>query len=117
MIQHFMTQNEAQELENAFNMLDKDGSGTVNFVEMCEVLFPNLPDSTYKEMLEYVTNDEKKNRKHRVVQLKDHQIEEIKQDESKSIKTRLAELKELLDSNLISEKEYDEKRLELIKQI
>ena len=68
--------------ENAGSMfasIDKDGSGTVNFVEMCEVLFPNLPDSTYKEMLEYVTNDEKKNRKHRVVQLKDHQIEEIKQ--------------------------------------
>jgi WD40 repeat protein/Ca2+-binding EF-hand superfamily protein len=68
--------------ENAGSMfasIDKDGSGTVNFVEMCEVLFPNLPDSTYKEMLEYVTADEKKNRKHRVVQLKDHQIEEIKQ--------------------------------------
>ena len=68
--------------ENAGSMfasIDKDGSGTVNFVEMCEVLFPNLEKHVYDEMLEYVTSDEKKNRKHREVQLKDHQIEEIKQ--------------------------------------
>ena len=49
--------------ENAGSMfasIDKDGSGTVNFVEMCEVLFPNLEKHVYDEMLNYVTSDEKK---------------------------------------------------------
>ena len=36
MIQHFMTQKEAQELEDAFNMLDKDGSGTLEREELLE---------------------------------------------------------------------------------
>ena len=36
MIQHFMTQNEAQELETAFNILDKDGSGTLSKEELIE---------------------------------------------------------------------------------
>jgi len=31
-----MTQNEAQELEDAFNMLDKDGSGTLEKDELIE---------------------------------------------------------------------------------
>jgi Ca2+-binding EF-hand superfamily protein len=31
-----MTQNEAQDLENAFNMLDKDGSGTLSKEELIE---------------------------------------------------------------------------------
>ena len=36
MIQHFMTQTEAQELEDAFNVLDKDGSGTLDREELIE---------------------------------------------------------------------------------
>ena len=36
MIQHFMTQSEAQELEDAFNLLDKDGSGTLSKEELIE---------------------------------------------------------------------------------
>lgn len=36
MIQHFMTQKESQELEDAFNMLDKDGSGTLSKDELIE---------------------------------------------------------------------------------
>ena len=68
--------------ENAGSMfasIDKDGSGTVNFIEMCQVLFPNLADNVYKEMLDYVTTDEHMNRKHKNIELKSHQIEEIKQ--------------------------------------
>lgn len=45
------------------------------------------------------------------------QNEAGKEDERKSIKARLAELTELLDAKLISEKEYDEKRLDIIKQV
>jgi calcium-dependent protein kinase len=36
MIQHFMSQKEAQELENAFNSLDKDGSGTLTKEELID---------------------------------------------------------------------------------
>ena len=36
MIQHFMTQKEAQELEDAFNLLDKDGSGQLDKEELIE---------------------------------------------------------------------------------
>ena len=36
MIQHFMTQTEAQELEDAFNALDKDGSGTLDRDELIQ---------------------------------------------------------------------------------
>uniref|UniRef100_A0A7S3CKP9 EF-hand domain-containing protein n=1 Tax=Strombidium rassoulzadegani TaxID=1082188 RepID=A0A7S3CKP9_9SPIT len=36
MIQHFMTQKEAQELEDAFNSLDKDGSGALSKEELIE---------------------------------------------------------------------------------
>jgi len=36
MIQHFMTQKESQDLENAFLMLDKDGSGTLSKEELIE---------------------------------------------------------------------------------
>lgn len=36
MIQHFMSQKEAQELEDAFNMLDKDGSGRLDKEELIE---------------------------------------------------------------------------------
>lgn len=36
MIQHFMTQKEAQELEDAFNLLDKDGSGQLDKDELME---------------------------------------------------------------------------------
>ena len=36
MIQHFMSQKEAQELEDAFNRLDKDGSGTLSKEELIE---------------------------------------------------------------------------------
>jgi Ca2+-binding EF-hand superfamily protein len=36
MIQHFMTAKESQELEDAFNMLDKDGSGTLSREELLQ---------------------------------------------------------------------------------
>jgi len=36
MIQHFMSQKEAQELEDAFNLLDKDGSGSLDKEELIE---------------------------------------------------------------------------------
>lgn len=36
MIQHFMTQREAQELNDAFNQLDTDGSGTLSKEELLE---------------------------------------------------------------------------------
>jgi calcium-dependent protein kinase len=36
MIQHFMSQKEAQELEDAFNQLDKDGSGALSKDELIE---------------------------------------------------------------------------------
>lgn len=36
MIQHFMTQKEAQELNEAFNQLDTDGSGTLSKEELME---------------------------------------------------------------------------------
>ena len=36
MIQHFMSQREAQELNDAFNMLDKDGSGALSRDELIE---------------------------------------------------------------------------------
>jgi Ca2+-binding EF-hand superfamily protein len=36
MIQHFMTQKEAQELGEAFKQLDTDGSGTLSKEELIE---------------------------------------------------------------------------------
>ena len=68
--------------ENAgsmFSAIDKDGSGTVTFQEMCEAVFPNLPESVYQEMLDYVTNNEESQRKRRNIQLAPKQVEEIKE--------------------------------------
>ena len=68
--------------ENAgsmFSAIDKDGSGTVTFQEMCEAVFPNLQESVYQEMLDFVTSDEESQRKRRTIQLDPKQVEEIKE--------------------------------------
>jgi WD40 repeat protein/Ca2+-binding EF-hand superfamily protein len=68
--------------ENASSMfasIDKDGSGSISFMEMCESVFPNLPDAVYQDMLDYVTVDEESQRKQRKITLKPSQIDEIKQ--------------------------------------
>merc|ERR1711871_1921765 len=64
--------------ENAgsmFSAIDKDGSGTVTFQEMCEAVFPNLQESVYQEMLDFVTSDEESQRKRRTIQLDPKQVE------------------------------------------
>ena len=62
-----------------FASIDKDGSGSISFMEMCESVFPNLPDAVYQDMLDYVTVDEESQRKQRKITLKPTQIDEIKQ--------------------------------------
>ena len=62
-----------------FASIDKDGSGSITFVEMCESVFPNLSDAVYREMLDFVTVEEESQRMKRKITLKASQVDEIKQ--------------------------------------